>query len=155
MEPLIGQKALTTQAQTYPLIENKENSMTVKKITVILLHAFVGWVLCAATIYIGKSVTAMQTTLVIHAIAAPIYFALLSWLYFTRFNYTRPLTTALIFIGFITTGDFLVFALLINRSLEMFASLLGTWIPFVLIFSATYLTGLALTRSGSAQHSAA
>ena len=121
--------------------------MSVKKLAVILLHAFIGWILCAATIYIGKSVTSMQTTLIIHAIAAPIYFMILSWIYFTRFHYTRPLTTALIFLGFIVTGDFFVFALLINRSLEMFTSLLGTWLPFSLIFVSTYLTGLAATAS--------
>jgi hypothetical protein len=28
----------------------------------------------------------------------------------------------------------------------MFASLLGTWIPFTLIFLSTYLTGLVVTR---------
>ncbi len=121
--------------------------MNAKKLGVILLHAFIGWILCAATIYIGKSVTSMQTTLVIHAIAAPIYFILLSWFYFTRFHYTSPLVTALIFLGFIVTGDFFVFALLINRSLEMFASLIGTWIPFALIFASTYLTGWIITRS--------
>ena len=123
--------------------------MTIKKLAIILFHAFIGWVLCAATIYVGRSVTSMQTTLIIHVIAAPIYFVILSWIYFTRFNYTRPLQTALIFMGFIITGDFFVFALLVNRSLAMFASLLGTWIPFALIFASTYLTGLIVTRSSS------
>lgn len=123
--------------------------MTIKKLAIILFHAFIGWVLCAATIYVGRSVTSMQTTLIIHVIAAPIYFVILSWIYFTRFNYTRPLQTALIFMGFIITGDFFVFALLINRSLAMFASLLGTWIPFALIFAFTYLTGWIVTRSSS------
>jgi hypothetical protein len=42
--------------------------------------------------------------------------------------------------------DFFVVALLINRSLEMFASLLGTWIPFALIFTSTYLTGIYVTK---------
>jgi hypothetical protein len=28
----------------------------------------------------------------------------------------------------------------------MFASPLGTWIPFALIFAATYLTGVAVVR---------
>jgi hypothetical protein len=121
--------------------------MTIKKLAIILLHAFIGWVLCAATIYIGKSVTSMQTTLIIHAIAAPIYFVILSWIYFTRFHYTRPMQTALIFMGFIVTGDFFIFALLVNHSLDMFASLLGTWIPFALIFAATYLTGLVVTKN--------
>ena len=41
---------------------------------------------------------------------------------------------------------FFVVALLINRSFEMFASLLGTWIPFALIFLSTYLTGLLTTN---------
>ena len=43
--------------------------------------------------------------------------------------------------------DFFVVALLINRSLDMFASLLGTWIPFALIFVATYLRGVMVRRS--------
>jgi|SRR5271157_528880 len=123
--------------------------MTIKKLSILLLHAFIGWVLCAATIYVGRSVTSMQTTLIIHVIAAPIYFVVLSWVFFTRFNYTRPLQTALIFMGFIITGDFFIFALLVNRSLAMFASLLGTWIPFALIFASTYLTGWIVTRNSS------
>jgi hypothetical protein len=41
--------------------------------------------------------------------------------------------------------DFFVVAMLINRSFEMFASLLGTWIPFALIFASTYLTGKSET----------
>jgi hypothetical protein len=51
---------------------------------------------------------------------------LVSLLYFKKFNYTTPLQTALIFVGFVIIVDFLVVALLINRSLAMFASLLGT-----------------------------
>jgi hypothetical protein len=50
--------------------------------------------------------------------------------------------TALIFVGFVLTVDFLLVALLILKSLEMFTSPLGTWIPFALIFASTYLTGL-------------
>jgi hypothetical protein len=38
--------------------------------------------------------------------------------------------------------DFFLVAMVINRSFEMFTSPLGTWIPFVLIFASTYLTGL-------------
>ena len=43
--------------------------------------------------------------------------------------------------------DFFVVALVINRSLEVFASVLGTWLPFALIFTSTYLTGLYLVKS--------
>jgi hypothetical protein len=51
------------------------------------------------------------------------------------------LQTAAVFTGLVVAVDFVVVALLINRSLAMFASLLGTWIPFALIFSSTWITG--------------
>jgi hypothetical protein len=47
-------------------------------------------------------------------------------------------------VGFVILVDFFLVALVINRSLEMFASPLGTWIPFALIFASTYLTGMLL-----------
>jgi hypothetical protein len=62
--------------------------------------------------------------------------------YFRRFNYTTPLQTAFIFVSFVILVDFFIVALVINQSLEMFTSLLGTWIPFALIFISTYLMGL-------------
>jgi hypothetical protein len=120
----------------------KENAMSTRKLFIILAHAFVGWALCAATMGIGMATMSMQTTLIVHAMGAPIFFAFISLVYFRKFNYTAPLQTALIFVGFVVTVDFFVVALLINKSLEMFASLLGTWIPFALIFTSTYLTGL-------------
>ena len=115
--------------------------MTTKKLIVTLIHAFVGWALCFATMGIGMATTSLNNALIIHAIAAPIIFGCVAWVYFSRFYYTTPLQTALIFVGFVICADFLVVALIINRSLDMFASLLGTWIPFVLIFLSTYLVG--------------
>jgi hypothetical protein len=120
--------------------------MTFKKIMIVLAHAFVGWVLCAATMGIGMSLTSLNNALIIHAIAAPIFFAGISLFYFRKFNYTAPLQTAFIFIAFVVAMDFFVVAMLINRSFEMFTSLLGTWIPFALIFISTYLTGLLVTQ---------
>ena len=116
--------------------------MTLRKLITILVHAFIGWALCAATIGIGMAMTSLENTLIIHAIGAPIFFAVLSLVYFSKFNYTTPLQTALIFIGFVMIVDLFVVALLINRSLDMFASLMGTWIPFALIFTSTYVTGI-------------
>jgi len=118
-----------------------------KHVGIILAHAFVGWALCFATIGIGRAVTSMGTTLVIHAILAPLFFALVSWNYFRRFNYTTPLQIALIFVGFVISLDFFLVALVINPGLEMFTSLLGTWIPFALIFVSTYLTGWYTLKS--------
>jgi hypothetical protein len=115
--------------------------MSSSKYFVILAHAFAGWTLCAATMGIGMAVTSLENALTIHAIAAPIFFAGISLLYFRKFNYTTPLQTAIAFITFVLGMDFFVVALLINRSLEMFTSLLGTWLPFALIFTSTWLTG--------------
>jgi hypothetical protein len=117
-----------------------------RKILIILLHAFIGWALCAATIGIGMSTTTLQNALIIHAVAAPIIFSLISLVYFKKFHFTTPLQTALIFTGFVMAMDFFVVALLVNKSLEMFTSLLGTWIPFLLIFGSTLLTGLFVKR---------
>jgi hypothetical protein len=121
--------------------------MSFKKIIVILLHAFVGWALCAATMGIGMAATNLQTALLVHAIGAPIYFGVVSYIYFSRFGYTRPLPTAVIFVAFVMLVDFLVVALLINQSLSMFESVLGTWIPFALIFGSTFITGTIVSPS--------
>lgn len=122
------------------------NALSGRQILIILAHAFVGWALCAATMGVGMAVTSMETTLVIHAIGAPVFFLAVSLSYFGRFNYTPPLQTAAIFITFVIATDFFLVGLIINRSLEMFTSLLGTWIPFALIFTSTLLTGLAVNR---------
>jgi len=112
---------------------------------VVAGHAFVGWALCAATIGISRAVWGLDTALVLHAIGAPIYFFAVSRHYFGRYTYTTPLQTAGAFIGFVMTVDFFVVGLVINRSLEMFTSVLGTWIPFALIFASTWLAGRLTT----------
>jgi hypothetical protein len=114
--------------------------MTTNKIIIILVHAFVGWALCAATLGIGMIATTLDNALVIHAVGAPLFFTFVSLVYVNKFNYTSPFQTAAIFLAFVLAVDFFIVALLINKSLEMFTSLLGTWIPFALIFVSTYLT---------------
>jgi len=120
--------------------------MNTKKVLIIILHAFVGWALCGATVGIGRAVTSMNTTLIIHAIAAPIIFAVISTIYFKKFAFTKPLVTAFIFVGFIVVMDAALVTPVFEKSYEMFRSLLGTWIPFILIFASTYLTGHFLQK---------
>jgi hypothetical protein len=127
--------------------------MNFKKFLTIVVYALIGWALCFATMGIGQAFLPLQTALIIHAIAAPIFFALLSVSYFKRFNYTTPMQTALLFVGIVIGLDFFVVALLILRSTEMFTSLLGTWIPFALIFTSTYITGFYI--EGRPQRNAA
>jgi hypothetical protein len=125
--------------------------MNTRKILIILAHAFVGWALCTATMVIGMATMSLESALIVHAIGAPVFFTVISLIYFNKFNYTSPLQTALIFVSFVIVVDFFVVALMINRSLEMFASPLGTWIPFALIFISTYVTGLLTVRRSGRQ----
>ena len=116
--------------------------INITKLSIILVHAFVGWGLCGAIMGIGMGVTSLENTLIIHAIGAPIIFIVISLIYFKKFNYTTPLQTAIAFVSFAVFMDVFVVSLLINKNFEMFASILGTWIPLALIFKSTYITGL-------------
>lgn len=117
-----------------------------RRLGVVLLHALVIQLVCSAAMGIGMAVTSEVNALVIHAIVGPGFAVIVSTFYFRRFNYTSPFVTATIFVGFIILVDFGVVALLILRSLDMFRSPLGTWIPFGLIFAATAITGLLISR---------
>lgn len=109
-----------------------------------MAHALVGWALCGATMGIGMAKTTLRRALVIHAVAAPIIFAIVSVVYFTFFAYSPPLITALGFVAVVIGMDFLVVALLIQRDFAMFRSVLGTWIPFGMIFLSTLIVGLVV-----------
>ena len=115
--------------------------MNAGRVSILLAHALVGWALCDATTAIGLGVTTLDRVLVVHAIAAPVFFAAISRVYFWRFHYTSPLATAIVFVAFVTLADFLVAALRINDSEALFGSLFGMWLPLAMIFVATYLTG--------------
>lgn len=114
----------------------------VRRVAIVLVLAFVGWALCAVIIGLGMAVTSQSNALIAHAIGAPVVFTLISLLYFKKFQYTTPIQTAMIFLTFVILMDFFVVAMMIMRSFEMFASALGTWTPFALIFLSTYGTGL-------------
>jgi hypothetical protein len=120
--------------------------MTYSQIAITITHALVGWALCGATMGIGMATTMLKRALIIHAIAAPIIFGIISYVYSTQFAYTTPLVTALIFVGLVIAMDFFVVALLIQRKLDMFKSVTGTWLPFALIFSVTYDIGCLINN---------
>jgi hypothetical protein len=119
--------------------------LKVKTISIILIHAFVGWVFCGVTMGICMALTTIDNALDIHAALTPFFFFVVSMNYFRKYNHISPIKTATAFITFVILMDFFIVALLINRSLEMFSSALGTWIPFILIFSSTYITGTMVT----------
>lgn len=115
--------------------------MTLSQSGITLAHALVGWGLCGATMGIGLARLPLKRALVVHAVAAPLIFGLLSVLYFERFAYAGPLAIAAAFTGVVVVMDVLVVAMVIQRSFAMFRGVLGTWLPFGSIFGVTYLMG--------------
>lgn len=89
----------------------------------------------------GTSLLTPANALIANAIAAPIVFAAVAWVYFRYFGYTTPLQTAGFFLAVVVVMDVLVVALLVEQSFAMFTSFVETWLPLALIFAATYLTG--------------
>ena len=119
----------------------------ITKSLVIFLHGFIIWSLCGAVMGVGMSTTSLNNALIIHAIAAPIIVILISAIYFKKFNYTKALQTAIIFVAIVILADVFIVSMIINKSFEMFESFLGTWLVFILIFIATYLTGKYIRRN--------
>ena len=117
------------------------NPGRLQRASVILAHAVVGWAYCGALIGVGRQFLPIHTTLVVHAISAPVGFALISLFYFRRYAFTSPLQTAAAFLSVVVILDLFLVAPVFEKSYTMFSSVLGTWIPFALIFAVTYLIG--------------
>ena len=127
-------------------------SNRLKQTLILTSLALLGWFLCAATMGIGMATAGLETALVFHAVAAPLIFAAVSAIYFNRYKYAGPLATAASFVAIVVLMDVFVVAMLIQHSFEMFTSFAGTWLPFILIFGSTYLTGVFVrSRAGKAR----
>ncbi len=116
------------------------------KSVIILAHAAIGWAFCGAIIGIGRHLFSIETTLVIHAIGAPLGFALISFFYFRTFDLTSPLWTAILFLAIVVDFDLFLVAPVFERSFAMFTSVIGTCLPFALIFLSIYVTGVWAKR---------
>jgi drug/metabolite transporter superfamily protein YnfA len=89
----------------------------------------------------------MDTVLVVHAAVAPLAFGLLGWHHFRRHPGAAVLPTAAAMLAIVVALDALVVAPLFEHSYAMFRSFAGTWLPFGLIFGATYLAGRMVRRA--------
>lgn len=114
-------------------------------------HAVVGWAVCGGTIAAGRRILSIENTLVVHAIVAPLVFALLSMHFLRRYHAATPFRTSLAFVGIVVGLDAFVVAPFIEHSYAMFTSPLGTWIPFASIWLSSFLVGHAC-QQGRASH---
>jgi len=120
---------------------------SIKELAVVVTCGLVGWGLCGVTMGVGMMVTTLGNALILHALAAPVIFTAISFWYFRRLRSWSSLRIAAVFLGVVVIMDVFVVALLIERSFEMFESILGIWLPFLLIFISTWWTGLAVRRA--------
>jgi hypothetical protein len=111
------------------------------KYLITTLFGLIGQLGCWGLMIGGQMITTLENALIIHALGAPIVFGLISYFYFRKLNYVSPTRVATIFLGVVILLDFLVVSMMINKNFDMFYSPIGTWIPFILIFTSTYLTG--------------
>lgn len=112
----------------------------------LFAHGFVGWAACSALMGGLLATVSLTTALTAHAVGAPIIFAAVTAHLFLRSGGRPPIVVATIFTAIVITLDALIVAWLIQRSFEMFSSVLGTWLPFALIFVSTFVTGTLLWR---------
>jgi hypothetical protein len=77
----------------------------------------------------------LPITLVVHAIVAPGGVWCLVWHYLRRHPLSSPINVSIAFVAVVDALDGGLVAPIFKHSYAMFRSLLGTWIPFVLILA--------------------
>ncbi len=114
----------------------------------ITTHAIIGWAMCAAAMGALIAGTNPRTALFLHGVAAPFLFVWIASSYFARPTSWSPLRAALAMAAIVALLDFVIVACFLEHSLAMFRSLLGTWLPLLLVFLAVWATGLASSVRG-------
>lgn len=109
----------------------------------VVAYGVVGWAISEALIpgllYLASAPAWLAITL--HVIATLVVFTALSSRYFAAPGARDPILTATSFVVVAAILDLAVTAGLVLHNFDMFRSLAGTWLPFVLIFLATWITG--------------
>lgn len=107
----------------------------------LVAHAVAGWGACAVLMAALLAALGQTAAIALHAIAAPLIFAVIAWHYFGGRGARAPLPVAITFTATVAALDAIIVAALIQRSFTMFASIGGTWLPLALIFLATWAIG--------------
>jgi menaquinone-dependent protoporphyrinogen oxidase len=111
----------------------------------LLVHGVVGWALCAIAMAGLLHVASTGVAVALHAVAAPLIFTAIAVRYFRARGARDPLPTALAFTALVGILDAGLVGGLVLRELDMFTSFAGTWLPLLLIFLTTWITGLVMS----------
>lgn len=107
----------------------------------LLGHAVAGWAACGAVMAGLLALGSTSLAVWVHAFLAPLIFVAIAWHYFRLPGAREARDTAIGFTLIVALLDLLVVAGLVQRSLGMFRSIGGTWLPLLLILLATWVTG--------------
>jgi multidrug transporter EmrE-like cation transporter len=120
--------------------------METKESLILFLHAIIIYFVCFAVMGASMATLPIDSALIVHAAAAPFVSAIFSYIYYKKFNYSSPLITATVIMVTVILLDFFLTATIILQDYAMFYSLIGTWIPFALIFTGALIVGIYLNR---------
>ena len=115
-----------------------------RPVVVLSLHAFIVWFACGLTIALGREALGVETSpsQSTRSPPRPSQRSCPCRSTSSISRLTTPLATAAFFTLFIVLLDALVVAPVFVGSYAMFSRPLGTWLPLLSIFAATYLTGV-------------
>jgi len=102
------------------------------------------WGACGAVMTLGRKLWSLEAALRVHLIAAPIFAFLVSTVHVWFAPDFNPTLRAALMAGLVIVLDAVVVAPIFERSYDMFRSAIGTWIPFILIFVASWAAGMVL-----------
>lgn len=106
-----------------------------------LLHAATGWALSAGTMTVLALLLSPDAAVVLHAIAAPLFFLGIAVHYFGGRGARDALPTAILWTLMVLALDVLIVAWAVSGSFALLASVAGLWLPLALIFVVTAATG--------------
>ncbi len=104
------------------------------------------WGGCGAVMAVGRRLWTLDTALRVHLVAAPLIAFLLSALHEWLAPEFSSLLRATVMTWIVVILDALVVAPVFERSYAMFRSVIGTWLPFVAIFVASFAAGTVVPR---------
>jgi hypothetical protein len=117
-----------------------------RKWAVLLGLAVAVWAFCGAIMFVGRAVTTLDTTLLVHLVGAPLGAAVAAFAFQRLSGGLSPVLVAASFVAVAVALDLVLVAPVFEKSFAMFGSVIGLWLPQALIFLAAWRAGLAAAR---------
>jgi hypothetical protein len=108
----------------------------------VVIAAIIIWMLCGAVMGFGRRLIGLDATLRLHLIMAPVFSFCVTLVLSRLAPAPDSLLRAIVITAVVIVLDATIVAPFMEKSYAMFRSLIGTWIPFVLIFLGSLAAGL-------------